>query len=160
MAYTDANNSIQHTMSGTPSLGGAGFSEYYNLRIFTSVMQFPVLTVIPPVYTHERLYFGPAVTAAATALLYVRCLADGAIQNNAIYLPNAVAGTPAIFNIRRNGTTLFSTPQRPTIAVGQSQILTANLSFTVAKGDELTLDVDDPTTGGLIGPLVWMFDVQ
>lgn len=157
MANTDAEQAGQIRQAGLPQAGGA---ICFQARTYLDTAARPDYQSAVQLTTHQRIYQGVPVIAATQSLLYLRALASGSIRNSSIHLPANVTGSAAVFNIRKNGVTLFSTGQRPTISAGQSSVITNDLAFAVLKGDELTLDVDDPSTSGLTGPLVWTFDVQ
>lgn len=66
------------------------------------------------------------------------------IQNVSVSVGTAPTGTSAIFDINKNGTTIFTTQgNRPTITASGFTDLTSTPDVTtIAEGDYLTVDCD------------------
>lgn len=66
------------------------------------------------------------------------------LQNVHVSVGTPPTGAPAVFNVRKNGAALFSSP-KPTIAVSQNVSATNALTTTLTPSDYLTLDVETPS---------------
>lgn len=66
------------------------------------------------------------------------------ITNISVTLGVAPTGASAIFDVNKNGTTIFSTQgNRPTVTASNTQDLTSTPDVTTAAaGDKITVDVD------------------
>lgn len=113
----------------------------------------------PPV-TLARLYEGVPLTAANQRLLYLRSTKTGPMTGFSIHLAAAMDGGDAIFNVRVNDVALFAGAGRPKIEDGDASVIVSGLDIDLLKGDEITLDLDDPGPSGVETPVSFMVEVE
>jgi hypothetical protein len=104
------------------------------------------------IVTQSKIYLLPSnaktIRVARMQMLYMRALATGTITSIAIYLsaplaPLVTGGTAeAIFNVRLNGSALFTGANKPTLADGAESVTKTGLSIAVNKFDVLVLDLE------------------
>jgi len=89
------------------------------------------------------------VLTAGTGKARIRMPFAGHIVGVTVSVLSAPAGSSAIFDVNKNGTTIFGTPaNRPTVAAaGVSATAGVNSVKTFVAGDVITVDVDQIGSG-------------
>lgn len=123
--------------------------------------------------TQSKIYQLPSqantksVVSPMRLMIYLRAMRGGVITGTSVYLstpmaPLGLSSPPdaeAIFNVRLNGTALFTGANRPKMQTSENFVEKTGLSVAVNKYDAMVLDLESIV--GRAGRIVtWMIDID
>lgn len=100
------------------------------------------------------------LTSPRSNVMYVRSTVAGTIIQVSVYHAGNVTGGQAAWNLRKNGTSLFSGVSRPIVTAGNSSSTKSGLSFSTVVGDLFQLDLDELPSSGIPTPIVLLIFID
>lgn len=109
---------------------------------------------------------GKSIQKALSQMIYLRAIATGTITALTIYLATPLAPfhyngatAEAVWNVRKNGTALFTGGDKPQMSIGNTGVAKTGLSVSITKGDVLCVDLEsiDGRAGTMV---VFVMDVN
>lgn len=110
---------------------------------------------------HQKLYEGSRLTRVTLGLMYFRISKTGTLKTISLYVGADILIGSAIFNVRIGGVSQFAGASRFIFDSSNPNTVTkTGLSIAVTKGGIVVIDLEDPGTSGVTGPVTAIFDVE
>lgn len=107
----------------------------------------------------EIIYTGGKLEAIRAGLLVWNWQVSGTLKS--IRIIGSIAGTgTATFNLRNNGSTVFSGSERPALSNTDGDDEKTGLSVSVVRGQSARIDLEALTGGVVASPFVVMFEID